>query len=69
MIPALRGWLAIGALLAGFTEFPETSQPAVGGFLGTSPSFHQGYEKGGAAANPQYKDPIAALAVRANRSQ
>jgi len=51
--------LAIGALLAGWLNFPERHN-SLGGFLGTSPSFVLGFEK--ASANPEYtKEPVAAL--------
>jgi NADH-quinone oxidoreductase subunit L len=50
--------LAIGAILAGWLNFPER-QNSLGGFLGASPSFHLGYEK--AVANPEYTEPVAAL--------
>ena len=50
--------LAIGAILAGWLNFPERDN-SLGGFLGTSPSFHLGYAK--AVANPEYTEPVAAL--------
>jgi NADH-quinone oxidoreductase subunit L len=50
--------LAIGAIFAGLLNVPERKYN-LGNFLGTSPSFHQGYEK--AAANPEYKEPVAAM--------
>jgi NADH-quinone oxidoreductase subunit L len=49
--------LAIGAIFAGLLNVPEREHN-LATFLGTSPSFHQGYEK--AAANPEYKEPVAA---------
>ena len=50
--------LAIGAIFAGWLNFPER-QDSLGGFLGTSPSFRLGYEK--ARRNPEYNEPVAAL--------
>ncbi len=50
--------LAIGAIVAGGLNFPERAN-SLGGFLGTSPSFSQGYAK--ASTDPEYKEPVSAL--------
>jgi len=75
MIPGralVVGWQSELPGFAGIPEFlpslsPERLHNSLGGFSATSPSFPKATKK--ASPNPQYKDPMRRLPVRAIEAQ